>query len=364
MSRAVGKYGFINAKLRARISKGVSEEQFQRMIQAADLNEAIQVLENTAYSELPQVYHETGDMKMAERVILEHEIETVKELKGYLKGELIGLLDRILEQYEIELLKDALRYWFDRTVRKREVQDGLSYLYKEKVLHDIDIHGIIYADSEEELLDFLEGTPYRSVVEEGLERMKGSGSLYHVEIRLEELFFTHLKEEMEHLQKRDREIAERIIGIQIDMENITRIGRFLRFYSVEGPGETETTRGPGDFLSGGRHLGREELSGAISSGNPMQALVNILSKHYSDETLTDQLDKMKGKRDDTALLILLSMMEEIFRDEVRRLLFGYPFTVGIILAYCFIKKNEIQKIIRILNGKFYGVEERSLMESL
>lgn len=370
MAGEAGKYGFINAKLRARISKGLSEEQFRQMIQASDVNEAMHALENTAYSELPRVYHETGDMKMAERVILEQEIETVRDLKKYVKDELLYFVDSMLEQYEIELVKDTLRYWFDRTVRKRDVQDGLSYLYKEKVLHDLDINGMVYADSEEELFKFLEGTPYRNIVEEGLEDTKGSGSLYQLEIKLEELFFIHLKEGIEKLKKRDREIAERILGIQIDIENITRIGRFLRFYSTRESGQTKQPKGPGDargsadFLAGGRHMKKEELSGTMSAGNPMQALIKTLSRHYGDKVLTDEMDKIKGKRDDTALLILLSMMEDIFRDEVRRLLFGYPFTVGIILAYCFIKKNEIQKIIRVLNGKFYGVEESRLMESL
>ena len=49
-------------------------------------------------------------------------------------------------------------------------------------------------------------------------------------------------------------------------------------------------------------------------------------------------------------------MEEIMRHEVQRILTGYPFTIGILLAYFVLKRNELNKVRIILNAKQYGIK--------
>lgn len=351
MARPVTKYGFINAKLRARISKGLDAEKFRRMVEAADMNEAVQTLENTAYAAVPQVYHETGDIKMAEREILIHEITVIKELKRYVQEETESLVDKLLEQYEMEILKDALRFWFDRTVRSRNVEGGYSYLYKEQIVHDIDVYSIVYADSIQEIFETLENTPYYEVITEELPRAKERGSLYTMETKLEHLYFRRLQDVTEEFGGRDRDIAKRIIGIQIDIENINRLSRYIRFYHDAGEKD-----GP-DFISGGENMPGDELDAVLQAKHPLDALLSSLGTRFGSRQLFDQI---KGKREDTSIQMLLTLLEEIFEEEIRKLLLGYPFTVGIILAYCFIKKNEIKKVIRVLNGKYYGTEQSRL----
>jgi V/A-type H+-transporting ATPase subunit C len=355
MARPVTKYGFINAKLRARISKGLDSEHFRRMIEASDINEAVQVLGNTAYSEVPHVYHDTGDIKMVERVILSHEIDAVRELKRYAEGEVETLIDRLLEQYEMEILKDAIRFWFDRMVRIRDIEDGYSYLYKEPIVHNIDVYTIVYADSEEEIYEALENTPYFDVISEELPRAKEGGSLYTLETKLEHLYFNRLREAAEEFSGRDREIAERILGTQIDIENISRISRYIRFYRDAGK------QGELSFIPGGGNLSGKELEAVLDAAEPMEALLSRLGTGFGDKQAFEQL---KGKREDTSVRMLLTLVEEILEEEIRKLLYGYPFTVGIVLAYCFIKKNEIQKVIRVLNGKYYGTEQSRLNQLL
>ena len=44
------------------------------------------------------------------------------------------------------------------------------------------------------------------------------------------------------------------------------------------------------------------------------------------------------------------------KSEVEHILVGYPFTIGIILAYFILKRNELKKIRTILNAKYYRIE--------
>ena len=48
------------------------------------------------------------------------------------------------------------------------------------------------------------------------------------------------------------------------------------------------------------------------------------------------------------------------KHEVQRILTGYPFTIGIILAYFMLKRNEMKKIRTILNAKRYHIEQERI----
>jgi V/A-type H+-transporting ATPase subunit C len=63
------------------------------------------------------------------------------------------------------------------------------------------------------------------------------------------------------------------------------------------------------------------------------------------------------------LLLIRAIMEEIMKYEVHRILTGYPFTIGIVLAYFLLKRRELSKLRIILNAKQYGVE-RERIESM
>ncbi len=355
MAQPVRTYGYINAKLRARLSKEVTEEQFSQMIHAHDLNETLQILVSTEYSDLPKVYHETGDIKMVELSLLDHAVASLKEIRRFIEEEVRSMVDGFLEQYEVEIVKDALRLWFDRTIRQRDISDSASYIYREKVVHDIDVDGVISANTREEVLHSLDGSPYHTAVEEWMKERAFPGSVYPLEARLDKDYFQRLKNRLEGLDRRDREIAGRIIGIQIDMENIMRLGRFIRFYKDEG----EEVRG--SFISGGRSVDPGYLNSAFGASNPLETLQSGLRAHYGGGQV---LDQVKGKREDAVLLLILSLLEEIFEKELNKLLLGYPFTIGVILAYCFRKRAEVRKVVTVINGKKYGVDENRLMQIL
>ena len=59
-------------------------------------------------------------------------------------------------------------------------------------------------------------------------------------------------------------------------------------------------------------------------------------------------------------MYLYVILEEIMKHEVHRILAGYPFTIGIILSYFILKRNELKKIRTILNAKHYGIEQERI----
>ena len=68
--------------------------------------------------------------------------------------------------------------------------------------------------------------------------------------------------------------------------------------------------------------------------------------------LSSQTPDMASK-----LILIERLLEEIMLYEVRRTLSGYPFTIGIVLSYFQLKRNEIKKVMTILNAKYYSLSE-------
>jgi V/A-type H+-transporting ATPase subunit C len=64
----------------------------------------------------------------------------------------------------------------------------------------------------------------------------------------------------------------------------------------------------------------------------------------------------------TARLTMIErILEQVLALEVKKILTGYPFTIGIILAYFILKTNEIRKIMTVLNAKFYNWPEERIL---
>ena len=48
------------------------------------------------------------------------------------------------------------------------------------------------------------------------------------------------------------------------------------------------------------------------------------------------------------------------KHEIQRILQGYPFTIGIILCYFLLKRDEIKRIKTVLNAKQYNIAEERI----
>ncbi len=86
------------------------------------------------------------------------------------------------------------------------------------------------------------------------------------------------------------------------------------------------------------------LQGFVKTKYP--GLSALLSSHTSDST--------------SRLLLIRRILEEIMKHEVQRILSGYPFTIGILLSYFILKRNELRKIRTILNAKHYCIPQERI----
>jgi V/A-type H+-transporting ATPase subunit C len=353
MAGPLKTYAFINAKLRTRISKILPEQFIRQLVQARSLAECVQLLGETDFAQVQMIYEQTGDIKTAELELLRRELSIYLELEKLVEEEVRGFVRALSERFEIENLKNALRLWFDRRIRDRDIEDARGYLLRKPIHYPIDLDGIINADTLEQAADRLQPTPYAAIVRQQSARVMEDSSLFSLELALDRFLYSRLVQATEQLSTRDRAVARRLLGVEIDLQNVGWLIRFKNFYSLEAEQALEHT------LPGGLNLGPELMRESYASERTDREISALVGKRYPE------IAPLLASQDQTKLTARLTMIErildEIMRIEVRKILTGYPFTIGIILSYFILKTNEIRKIMTVLNAKFYDWPEDRIL---
>ena len=83
MGSRLKKYGFINAKLRTRLSLLLTPQFFERLIHSVSLAEGISLLKDTPYSSVAKLYEETHDLKMSEFELYRNESKLYREIEKH-----------------------------------------------------------------------------------------------------------------------------------------------------------------------------------------------------------------------------------------------------------------------------------------
>jgi V/A-type H+-transporting ATPase subunit C len=351
MAGPLSKYSFINAKLRARISKILPVELFDELAKAPSVDEALALLAETPFGSLEEIYSRTGDLKQAELELLKSEIELYKNIRQYIHPNSRELVDALLSQFEIENLKNAIRIYFDRKIRGRSVESGIHYVLYDRIIHDIPIDIIVNAEDFEEIAGVCEGTPYGAIIKKYFHTVESEGSLFRMEVAFDHFYYNNLLAAIGKLNRRDRDIALRLTGVEIDLQNINWIIRFRNFYDL--PLDAVMAA----IVPGGFNLDKTVMGEIYSAQNVTSVLQGFVKRKYPglSALLSSQTSDSTSR-----LLLIRRILEEIMKHEVQRILTGYPFTIGITLAYFVLKRNELKKVRTILNAKHYGIEQERI----
>ena len=348
------KYSFINAKLRGKISNLLDEDFFLEMIKASTVSEAAGILNDTPYREAGGIYERTGDIKLAEADLYKKEILVFMELEKYLRDEVLDFVRALAARYEIENLKSYLRLWFDRVIKKRRIENSSSYIYRGVIRHNLYPDRIINAESAEEISVILSSSPYGRIISENSGDIETYKNIFKLETALDIYFYQKLYEKAGKLNKMDYKITLRMTGAEIDTENITRLARFRDFYKMPADKAFEW------IIPFGSLIDRKILKEAYKSRD----YFDVIKSRYR-HLLPDMMKKHEEHHEGVPEVIQLEkILDRIILKEVGKIMGGDPFSIGIILSYFVLKKNEMRKVMTVLNAKYYGIEESRIKSAV
>ncbi|MBI9105581.1 MAG: V-type ATPase subunit [Spirochaetales bacterium] len=349
---AVSEYGYINAKLRTRIGRILTDD-FKKILTASDdLEEAVQVLQNFGFEKIAEVWNSTGDIQSVEFELLKRHLENFRMVMKNTQGELKDFASLLAIKPEIENIKNTLRLWYGSRVKKRPISYRSAFIYKDRIFEDIDWDALVNAVSQEDINGVFKNTLYRSAFTENLADKAGSG-IFKTEIMLDKIYYANLLEQSRILKNSDYNILKDIITIEIDLQNISWMIRYRHFYNMSFMEMKDI------MIPGGSSLQFDILEKNEDAAQGSITPTDLLKKDYPELSAFSISDKhnFSGQA-----LLLEQLLDETRKTKFTNLLIGYPFTVGIILVYLFMSEREMKYISSVLNRKYYKMGTRQMEE--
>ncbi len=330
----LGTYAYLNARLRARLGKLLSPQQYQALLSAPNLLAIYEHLRHTDYSGAVSEARSAADLPQVESALVEHLVECHRQVAAHTSGHLRAFLTELLRKFETDNLKAVLRVWNSKVPEERQ------FIHRNFICFDIPIDAILDAETIEEIIVLLDDTPYRKALSQERENFKRSRSLFHIEVALDRELYQATWSAIEQLPASDRRIAARLLGIEIDILNINSILRFYKYYKLRLPEIAAL------IIPHGLEIDSTILSHAYPGTVPATFVTSVLAGPYRR---ISQI--IAGEEETRALQMVEDLLREVFFQQVRKALGGFPFTIGVAIAYLRLKKMEVSNIITILNAK-------------
>ncbi len=365
MKTAVSTYAFINAKLRGRLSRLIPHDSLMQIVAAQSLEEAVHLLAPTVFAPAVDVYEETGDLLLTELAIERVYRESLQDISRYVAQftdpPITAFVSALLLRFELASVKNAVRLWFERVFRKRLIEDKIPYLLRSDPGNRktaLPLDALVNAPDSGALSSLVGGKPYSSAFASAISSVDEDRSLFRFEVAIDRWYYQNLASAAKSLNQRDQAIAERLIGIEIDVINVNWIVRMQTYYR-EG-----TAGSSAQLLSGGAITDRKTLDETMQSQKPAQFLAELLGKRIGS-SFSAQPEATAGREERSdattrTLAFLETLLQQLLVYESRRALGGYPFSIGVVLAYVSLSQQEARAITTILNGKYYDLSHERI----
>ncbi|MDR1894928.1 MAG: V-type ATPase subunit [Spirochaetales bacterium] len=349
MKSAIKLYGFINANLRARISDILHPPLSENLIKAGSLEEALQLLKDTPFSSLAEIFDNSGDMQFVELELFKMQIKNYRNIRKHVSDKpLLAFIDALTLKPEIENLKNVLRLWFGSRIKNRPISYRSGYIYQSTILNKLDWSRLLNAPSLGEICRALEA-PYRAVLEEFKDQSPEETGIFRIETALDRMYYRLLLEKSGDLSLRDAQVVKELLAVEAELQNINWIIRYSYYYNVDARDLLEI------LIPLGRGFSLKALEEFLNRDSKQRDL-SILVRNRFPRLAALSLNDREGRSSETVQALLFEeLFEQTQEAEYHRLLTSHPFSIGIILVYFFLKARESRFIMAVLNGKYYGL---------
>lgn len=222
-------YGAVNTKLHARRRALLNQSDWNKMLDFKNVKEVIEFLKKKyGYKEvIPATSTEEVHRGELEVALNQYVIYEIEKILYYFSGPYKEFFKTLLMRYEIDNLQLILR-----TIARDEETDEVKerFVYSEKY-RLVSYDKLLSSRSVMQFVENLKGTPYyeilKTTTQEDLTKRE-----FHMEMKLNILFYRLLTEKAKRLNEEDRKIAEDMVGTEIDYLNIQWIYRATKYFDI------------------------------------------------------------------------------------------------------------------------------------
>jgi len=346
---SVARYSYINAKIRARNSELLSNEQWNALLGARDMFAALRILDGTGYADLVREFDADTSSMEIERT-LQGDFSTVfQEITRDAPEAVQSMLIWVQRKYQKENLKTLLRLHAgeaDRNMAERLLIpiepftiELLLTLYDSADLHQL---------AKNIPDDFFKG-----VVGEAVKAYEETKDLMVLEHAIDTAVYENLFSKAQSLGGTDRMHTERLIGVEIDMINMLTA---LRSHLLQ----LDKTTAKDLLLRKEFQLKRQVAEQAIDARTLEDAVDHLAVGHYAKF--------VKNAWEAYQLRESLRVFEHAFQSQIlqasQEAMLGDPFHFGVILGYLNRKWFEIMNLKALMHGKSEKLDPNVIRRTL
>ncbi len=342
-------YSAIAAKLSAMRGKLLTQQQYEELLSAKSVPEAVAYLKNLpAYH---AVFEESGEEEMhrgrIEQLLWLSLYRDYASLYRFASVKQKNFLDIYFLHFEIDLLKRCLR----NTLSNRRSELNLSVYEEFFFRHShLNLAALAACTSLEPFLKELSGSPYQAPLGQLFE--SGTAALFDYEVALDLFYFIRMWKALEkQLEKNERATVVEAVGEKLDLLNLEWLLRARQYYRLP-PESIHTFLIPIFY-----HLKKRQLTELAYAAGPEEFLELLRKTHYKNKIPGDLFIGPEGLK-----------LKQVFRavTDAAYLSSGRknPYSAAALNSFFYFKEEEIRKIITIIEGVRYQLDKEELLSCL
>jgi V/A-type H+-transporting ATPase subunit C len=354
--RAVSQYGFINAKLKAKIGIIKDDQLESDLLKAGSLVESIGILREHGYVQAAEAFDKTGDLQMVELSLLKDLIADYQSVKNLTEGYPQELVKIILMKIEVENIKNTIRLWYSSAVHHRPITYRTSYLIKDRIVNKIDYISLVNAITYENIIDALSGTWYQNILKKFTFEQISQDGLFELESALDKYWYGLQIKACSSLTGDDKKVAYSMAITEINLKNILMLVRYGWFHQMDAQKLQNSLFPYGRVYS-------DKITHDYIVSNPKNRQPELLLRDKYPE-LASALKDVNLSDNKSSMINHTRAIEKFLGEQkkknFRKILSGKPFTIGTPLAYFYYREAQYYMICGILGGKYYGVDSSEI----
>lgn len=338
---SIGKYGQVNAKVRAMRSNLLSKAIFHKLIDSRSIKEFISYFAATRFAESCNLNNQ--DPISLEYCITLENVHQWKHLKKNCPQEIAEIINYFIEEYELRKLKHILRLWH----QKKQLDTPLLH---EKIRYALPASDILQSENIHQVIENLADTPYQSILVNKLSQYDEMNSVFPFEVSLDKDYYSRLWDLTDSFDKGDGEISKKILGIEIDLINLSWLTRFEDYYNISS-----------DPLSA--YLiskGNDNKMSLIQSFDKTDTAPQILGKIVGEKRVKQLGDLDYANK----ITFFEKALTSIMLSQARKAFMGFPFTISIVWGFRVFLKFEAKNLFSVIQSKAYELNKDEVLPYL
>jgi len=341
MASGSSGYAAISAKVRAMYADLLTPQDMARLSESTDLPTLVSALKGTAYGKYLSSLRDNE--LTSRRVILQirHKLaDSYASVVQQAPEQSRALIRQLFRYFEVGNLKAVLRSiqtvssWGTDGAAWERVQDVLFPLGPFSV---IPAQAMVESGSVVSAVDLLDGTLYESAMSFAMRRFSAEQNLFPLEVALDLDYWRRIWGEVKNLKGKDREMGNKLIGSLLDLNNLMWVIRYKIYHTLSEEELINYT------LPFGYRV-RDEDVRSIAAGADIGSIVSRIYPSIPD--VNALLERPQSG---------LPKLEHLLKQQVVRecvsAFIGYPFHIGLPLAFLLLSDFEIQDLVVLIEAK-------------